>query len=654
MAGILLCISIGLWYSAHRAILDIDETITTIAMPDQVLIRNYAEANNISEEEVLQSIIDTVYNSELLQFDRRRIYNATAENISPVPHRAYGMGFDPALAPFLPQAVSAFVVTYERTTFAYMPSWRQDEETGAIYEVMSQMRVGNFLVDDVVHLQDGYEIPRRLQIPIPLRYDGTSYIVSGEQYIMMGHFAPGAGFPRGFSSLFIELPDVPQVDYVIDYIPSAREIDDYLDSWTWWWYEPSADSFPMPIVTQALEREPTSEDGNFGFIKVENSLEETFAGKRWAQMTAHFDIAEISADSFQVLTTNDANSLIRLNQNRHLVYDGRLISADEYRAGARVALVSQHFASHNGLSVGDTMALELYALTFGTAEIEYTPGYLATPVLTTAWIPSLYHPDLDVTDPIEYTIVGIINVLLVDRTAYAIPRNTIIIPDNSFEGVGGMSPRIGPGLYVPEHVPLLDEGLIVANGHIEEVRAIINGISYGYGELFRFFDQGFRSVMSALSNLRFGMTWILVLVILVWISVIFLFSMFYTARKRREASVLYALGIGRGSRFSWVFVQSALLIIFSLAISLGVALPATEYILEMAAEVAEAFTDEFRDLTLSDAADAGLRARIPLVRPDFVIITTAAIGSALLLAVTGIMSARINMFKSLGAGKEES
>ena len=652
MVGTLLCLSIGLWYSAHRAILDIDDTITTIAMPDALSVRRFAQYNNITETEVRQSIIDNIYGSELLEFDNRRLYNAFAEGITPIPLRAVGLGFDAAVAPFLPQAYAVVVATFDVTIFDYIPYLRLNEEDGTVSEVVQQVRQAMFSVNEVLYLHYDNPPPVRINVNFPLSYDGSIPFELGQQYILMGHFAPGGGFPRGFSSLTIALPNVPLSQIVVDYVEDESEHSSLIGGHMWWWQLSPAASFPMEIVDIAFESEPTPDDDEPGFIEITGSLEDAFATERWGALQELLESIEISANSFQVLTTNNANSFIRLNQNRHLVYDGRLISAEEYRTGARVALVSHHFAYHNDLSVGDTLALELYAAVFGAVEIEYTPGHYAADVSATAWIPSSYHPNLEITEPIEFTIVGLLNTLLFDRADYAIPRNTIIIPDNSFAGIGGV-PMVDSALDVPEHVPLLDEGMIVANGHIEETRAIIDSISYGYSVLFRFFDQGYASVMSALGNLRFGMSWILVLVVAVWIAVVFLFSMFYTAKKRKEASILCALGVSRKTRFAWVFVQSAILIVFSLGISIAVSMPLFGNILDMAAELTEAFTDAFRDLTLSDAADAGLRARIPLVNSPPVMIKTAAGAALLTLIVTGIMSARVSVFKSLAAGKEE-
>ena len=131
LAGTLLCISAGLWYSAHKALLDIDETITTIAVPDRFAIHRralgYVHENLLpeleddiyefnaavlnAEEEIRKTIRDEIYSSGVLELDHRRLFGAFAEGISPIPLSAIGFGIEPRIAFFSGQALAAFVVT---------------------------------------------------------------------------------------------------------------------------------------------------------------------------------------------------------------------------------------------------------------------------------------------------------------------------------------------------------------------------------------------------------------------------------------------------------------------------------------------------------------------------------------------------------------
>jgi hypothetical protein len=69
--------------------------------------------------------------------------------------------------------------------------------------------------------------------------------------------------------------------------------------------------------------------------------------------------------------------------------------------------------------------------------------------------------------------------------------------------------------------------------------------------------------------------------------------------------------------------------------------------LDIAAGVAQEFTDSFRDLRLSDAADSGLRSNIPLNRSPVALLVTVAGGAVITLTTAGFLSAKSSEFKSL-------
>jgi len=661
LAGTLLCISAGLWFSAHRAILDIDETVTTIAVPNPLAIRRHAEAIGRSEDEVYQMLRTAVYDSGLVELDSRRLYNAIADDILPVPLQVTGFGIEPHIVAHSSQFLAAFVVTCAVVEADYIPTLEDIGEGGAFFGQWDSVRkqyAARFTVDEALHLHHNVDKPLHISIFFNKTQDGISPFEVGNQYIVMGQLAGGGGF-QGTQHMGIDMPDVEVTRLIPGAVYDWDELVELLGPHLWWGVEPDL-PFPLEIFEYAFEHEP--DDGWPGIIELHDSLDDALASPRWHQISEPFDIIDISARSFQVLTTNDANSLFRINQDRNIIYDGRLINAREHARGERVALVGRDFALHNGLSVGDTISLEFYAATIGTRSVIFRFGEFGRYRIANVWVPSEYQYGLEITEPIEYTIVGITNAHLLDVHDHALTKNMIIIPDNSFEGVAGepmidqryVSTEFGfDTLRVATHVPLLTDGIIIPNGYIDETIALINSLDSEFGGLFNFYDQGYGTLMAALGNLRFGMSWILGLVSAVWITVIFMFSMFFTARKRKEAAVLCAIGVSKNDRFCWVFTQSSMLIILSLVLSLAISLPLFNYIVDVAGNLAQTFTDEFRVLTLSDAAESGLRARIPLdASPIFLLIISLA-GSALLLIVTTIMSARSVVFNSLSAGKGE-
>jgi len=651
LAGILLSLSAGLWYSAHRALLDIDETITTIAIPHPFYIERFAEANDLEPEDVLQTIRETVYASDQLQMDERNIFMTLSADATAVPLRTIGFGLEPRLSEVTAQTTSVFAVTIERVDPNYMLTSRWDEETNEIIQYVRLVHTAILNIDEVLHLDEGYLEPARLTFHFNISSDGEAQFEVGKQYILMGNYTPMTLF--GASVLAVDYSNVPDYAFFDEVVGMVNDVDDLTDiltTFTGWALGDCC--FPMEIRMWTYDRpdhdddygRPDHDDDVVNVIEVTDGLENALASDEWIRMQERIEFAQISTDSLQVITTNEANSIYRINQQRHLFSDGRMINWREHRDGARVVMISNQLAERNNLSVGDTVTLELYNHGFRVMTFEFQTGEFGRLRFQTVIVPNSFNRDLYITEPIEFEIVGIMNILTWDISDYALLNNMIIIPDRALDDT--VMENLQNEAPTPQH-PLMLDTIIVPNGHIDETVDLISSIADGYGGLFRFFDQGYGTLMVALGNLRFGMSWILVLVVAVWISVAFLFSMFYTARKRKEASVLYAIGVSRKDRFTWVFIQSTILILISLGISIAVSLPLLEYIIEMASDLTETFTDSFRDLTLSDAADSGLRSRIPLHRSPLAVIVTAVVGTVLLLVVTGFMSARSAMFKSL-------
>jgi len=649
LAGALLCISAGLWFSSYFAIRDLDDTITTIAMPDPFHIERFTEENEISFTEVIQTIRSDIYGSGSVKQDERRIYNAVAEGITPIPLRATGLGMEANIVAYSSQPFAAFVLTCEKldTTHRFINAW--DEETGEYIPYIQRIHFATFYIEDVLFLHEDYARPWYVTIEFSLNPDGSAPFELRKQYIAMGMYVPGGGFAGGFSSLTLDVRDVPAEQNRAETVTTSEQLSLLFPRMD---IRQITERLPYEVREFVLQRNIDINNGEYGFIEIpgitDADVQEAMASPQQVWMREALEDADISSRSFQVLTTNDPLSMLRLNQRRNLFEEGRTFTAKELKDGEHVCLVSRAFAERNELTVGDVIPLEMYAAVIGTTSISYIPSEEASMTTHSIWMPSLYHHGLEITEPAEYTIVGIMNLMSSDPSNYAIPRNFVMIPGNSFDGVAGEPVSRLP---VPDFVPLLDDGFIIPNGRVDETRAVIDSIAPGYGSLFRVYDQGYGSVKKALDNLQFGLSWILGLSFAVWLAIAYLFSFFFTARKRREAAVLNAAGMSRASRFLWIFVQSTIPVIFSLAISLAVTLPLYEYIIEAAAEITEAFTDSFRNLTLSDAADSGIRRRIPLGSSPAAMIYSAVAGTAVLLAVTGFMSAKAAVFETLSSGK---
>ena len=631
LSASLLFLSVGLWYPAHKAILDIDKSITTIAVPDRFAISKYVENDGtLTTDFIMAKIHEDIYASGLFEMDKRRVFGAYSPNLSPVPLRMGGLGTESTVASMSGQSFAVMTLTCHRLEDEYVFNWLAWEEDKII--AVNKIIRAYFSVDEIIHLHNDLIKPFTLEIPFYiLNSDGSAPVEVGRQYLATGNYWRSPGLTQ-FNLNF-------DGEFKREKIGELDELDEAVEifnNFTFSWME--IDEIPFPLDLEHL----VLREGCGGY-----SLYDT-AGV--TDLEEIITTSEITANSFYILTSNNPNSLYSLNQRRNYIRDGRTFTAREIKRGARVCLVSTQFAEHNGLKVGDIIPLEFFASilsSIGTS-FSYEDGRSREDII---WSPSGYSADLPRTDALNFRIVGLYETFKAQSGNYAISPSTVIIPDTSFAGISGEPTRNIH--FVPDYPPpLLSDSLIVQNGEIEEARIMMNNISPGFGQLFKFFDQGYVLIMVTLSNMRFAMSWVLVMAVIGWAAVAFMFALFYNLRKRNEAELLHALGIGERARFRWVFLQCGFVIVFSQILALAVTIPLYNYIFDTTVRAAFRFSYSFRDSTLSEVVEVGIRRALPLVKNPSALIFTAIIGTMVLLLISFIVSAKIAVFNELNDRRE--
>jgi hypothetical protein len=336
--------------------------------------------------------------------------------------------------------------------------------------------------------------------------------------------------------------------------------------------------------------------------------------------------------------------------------EGRAFNREEITKGSRVCIISAQLAEINGLRVGDNITLRKYPASITRVFVRDK----------FAWVPTPYHPGLHLTQPAEYTIVGIYQGPAQEMNDHAISPNTVFIPAASLTCIGGLpanEPTNNPDARTNNSPaesdserpspPLLDT-IIVPNGRISEVLSLIEETMEGYGMFFRFYDQGYSAMKPVLSNLRTGMMWIMVMAFAGWGIAVIMFSLFYIGRKRNETGLLFAVGVNRMRRIRWVFVQAAVVIVLAQCIILGATLPVYENILDTAVNAAESFTDSYRDYRLSEMQEAGgMQLRLPLDKTTLGLVVASASQTVLLFGVAIVLSIQVSKKKTLSMQKNE-
>ena len=672
-AGALFALSAGLWVSVYRSEKNLDNIITTIAIPDIYAIRRYVReavvngdlsqftdesgqslesyrdqfsskekflefASPLVYRQVVGDISERVYNSSLVRMDDRRVYGAFGENVKSV---VYYINSDaPYAASFVlnsPQSIAAFVV--ECTGVEEVYQWYPTVAESTLIRSI----VADFIVEQDLYLHHGR--PPALHVTGYFPYmnpDGSFPVEAGKRYVVEGYsFYQSAddwtNNPPWYDALppLRYMPNAFYVDllgdnYEIVEAYSAKSMVDLSEGVRPLLGVQGVTTRTWPI--KVLDRIPVDDPpaGNYGvtWFELPGSLEDALESEQGEYISKALSLARVSHHSLTVITTDDLNSVLRFNQRTNRIISGRGINYSDAETGARVCVISELLAADNGFKVGDKIALQLYLTTL---------GQISTETRTTAWVPNPYHPDLTLTDPIEFEIVGIYSGIRQEQNDHAVSSNAVFIPSTSFDGIEGEPVVRMDSEYDP---PLLNT-IIVPNDKVEETRALINDVAEGYGDFFRFYDQGYSTFKPVLANLKFGMTWIAVFSAAGWAIAVIMFLLFYVGRKRNEAALLTAIGVSRQKCFRWVFTQCAIVIL----LAQGVVLAATSVlfgrILDEAISFAVAFTDSFRDFSLSEMNIAGgLQIALPLDKTTLGLLLSSALMSFILLALSAYMSAR--------------
>ena len=263
---------------------------------------------------------------------------------------------------------------------------------------------------------------------------------------------------------------------------------------------------------------------------------------------------EQNSHAAKLMLTDNVSSLYWFNTGEASVLQGRLFTAEEYRTGQPVCLVSTGYAEKNGLSVGDTLTMDLYH-PYVRAHLSSGSDIDGTLVLMDPCLPT---NSLDMKE--DYTIVGIYTAPASVSGTYAFRPDTIFAPKASVPGVEEFEDA---GTYIP----LLNSAMI-PNGTSEKLSAFLE--EKGFGGSLLFFDQGYTEASDAVSALTGSALRLFAAggVFFVMIAGLFLFL----ALHKMGPTIRSLRCMGRSSKACWRETQAAMLPMIFAAVVLGTGL----------------------------------------------------------------------------------
>lgn len=266
-------------------------------------------------------------------------------------------------------------------------------------------------------------------------------------------------------------------------------------------------------------------------FEVTDGFYETDAGKRLLNLV---DTRMYGRDIQPVTGTNETSLLMAFYNGDAYITEGRDISGEEYRDGAKVCLAPRTFMENNGLSLGDQIQVRLlYTDTRWTAgyRFELEGGYSSVPMLDA---------EGNTLEPFEtsaYTVVGIYDAIAGDMDlSFRSGADELIVPMNSISERGGIN--------LTASRPLADAttSFRIPNGTIDEFLAAWE--KYGTKDLeFTFYDQGYTKLKAGIDNMKNFSLFLLASGVVLTVLLLVFYSYLFVTKQMGRTMLERALGM---------------------------------------------------------------------------------------------------------------
>ena len=276
--------------------------------------------------------------------------------------------------------------------------------------------------------------------------------------------------------------------------------------------------------------------------KLDGSVEDflaSAAGTAWQQAV---DQAAVSNQAFAVIGVDKLGYLAEFAQQESLLVAGRDFTQEELEGGARVCILYEALAYANGLQVGDTITLNLYATDFGLP-------YQGTAAKNRGLVnpsASFYSVNSSIAETAEYTIIGLClgkSVFAdVGESEYALSANTVFVPRASV--ATPMETRPSVVFYT----------MVLENGKINAFHELV--LASGYGGCFRYNDQDYSNIAANFHNYQVLGRQVLTVGVVIYVVLLALFLLLYPASQKKNVRTMQSLGARFPRRLGTVLLSA--------------------------------------------------------------------------------------------------
>ena len=228
----------------------------------------------------------------------------------------------------------------------------------------------------------------------------------------------------------------------------------------------------------------------------------------------------------RLMLTDRLKSIYYFNTGDAVLLEGRIISEEEYRDGAKVCLISSEYAALNDLSVGSSLNLTLH-------HPKLQPGFHSGAEDNSFLQIGPCLPENVLRGPETYRVIGVYSAPGFAVGAYAFPADTIFAPKASVPEAKEME---ADGAMIP-----LLNSIIIRNGTQEAVEQWLS--QKGLDGYFLYFDQGYQVVSGATESMRQNAVRLLAVGAAVFLLTLVLFLYLWLGMARLDAEAARRIGV---------------------------------------------------------------------------------------------------------------
>ncbi|WRS26202.1 ABC transporter permease [Oscillospiraceae bacterium MB08-C2-2] len=343
-------------------------------------------------------------------------------------------------------------------------------------------------------------------------------LYAGKTYIMALDWKPEhADFPR-FSGEFFP----SAYDYNLREHRASPRYEEWAIASTQ--YRPDGERIPDSFAITAPWDEVTE-----GFY-------DTPRGLRWLEYAKSMHRAEYT---IPVIPTDSTELLMSFYNGNSNVTQGRDITKEEYRTGDRVCLITQEFASLNGFSVGDQLALPLYYADYrDSAGRDFSPGDVLLGIPD--HLLNAQGKCYEVFEENEYTIVGIYNEInkVTRSSGFDMPANGVVIPAASVKNSDENN--------ILDYGPMMDYNTVfqIPNGTIGPFMEAWE--KQGADDLeITFYDRGYTQLKEGLDKIKGVALALFVAGTFIATIILLFFCQMFIGKQKKRTAIERCLGMSR-------------------------------------------------------------------------------------------------------------